>query len=127
MGFFAFGWLYWSESYSRSLLRIKHYWDSSTEGVENESRSDRGCCITICGIRGRIYEDDRSRGPGETAEGLLRGLLASEGRRSVEPMAAVLRFQLRPAPQPIGWARALPACGAHRIDEAPQDDPQKRC
>jgi len=48
-------------------------------------------------------------------------------RRSVEPMAAVLRFQLRPAPQPIGWARALPACGAHRIDEAPQDDPQKRC
>src|SRR6516225_6555944 len=93
MGFFAFGWLYWSESYSRSLLRIKHYWDSSTEGVENESRSDRGCCITICGIRGRIYEDDRSRGPGETAEGLLRGAFGlggpqergANGRRATVP------------------------------------------
>ena len=79
-----------------------------------------------------VYVEELTKmiGPADRARPLRRccaGLLASEGRRSVEPMAAVLRFQLRPAPQPIGWARALPACGAHRIDEAPQDDPQKRC
>jgi len=53
-----------------------------------------------------VYVEELTKmiGPADRARPLRRccaGLLASEGRRSVEPMAAVLRFQLRPAPQPI--------------------------
>jgi DDE superfamily endonuclease len=78
MGFFAV-WIVVRVRKLQSIVVENQALLGFIDGGSYEARSDSGWCITICGIRGRTYEDDRSRGPVETAEGLVRGAFGLGG------------------------------------------------